>query len=42
MAGEDQIEPMVAASPAERLRCLVEMIDFEERAHKARLVPKAR
>lgn len=42
MAGEDQIDQMLAASPAERLRCLVEMIEFEERAHKARLVPKAR
>ena len=42
VAGEDQIDQMLAASPAERLRCLVEMIDFEERAHRARLVPKAR
>jgi hypothetical protein len=32
VAGEDQIGPMLAASPAERLRCFVEMIDFEERA----------
>jgi hypothetical protein len=42
VAGEDQIDQMLAASPAERLRCLVEMLEFEERAHRARLVPKAR
>ena len=42
VAGEDQIEQMLAASPRERLRCLVEMLEFEERAHVARLVPKAR
>jgi hypothetical protein len=41
VAGEDQIGPMLAASPVERLRCLVEMIEFEERAHRARLIPKA-
>jgi hypothetical protein len=42
VAGEDQIDQMLAASPRERLRCLVEMLEFEERAHRARLVPKAR
>jgi hypothetical protein len=42
VAGEDQIDQMLAATPLERLRCLVEMIEFEERAHSAKLVPKAR
>jgi hypothetical protein len=42
VAGEDQIAQMLAASPRERLRCLVEMLDFEERAHRARPIPSAR
>lgn len=42
VAGQDQIDQMLAASPRERLRCLVEMLEFEERAHRARLLPKAR
>jgi hypothetical protein len=42
VAGEDQIAQMLAATPRERLRCLVEMLEFEERAHRARPVPKAR
>jgi hypothetical protein len=42
VAGEDQIPQMLAATPRERLRCLVEMLDFEGRAHRARPLPKAR
>ena len=42
VAGEDQIAQMLAATPRERLRCLVEMLDFEDRAHRARPLPKAR
>jgi hypothetical protein len=42
VAGGDQIEQMLAASPAERLRCLVEMIEFEERAHRANRLSRAR
>jgi hypothetical protein len=38
--GADQISQMLAASPHERLRCLVEMLAFEERAHKAVRLPK--
>jgi hypothetical protein len=33
---------MLAATPHERLRCLVAMLEFEERAHRAKPVPKAR
>lgn len=42
VAGEDQIAQMLAASPRERLECLLEMLAFEERARRARPVPKAR
>jgi hypothetical protein len=42
VAGEDQIDQMLAATPAERLRCLVEMLEFEERAHGAKPLSKAR
>jgi hypothetical protein len=42
VAGQDQIAQMLAATPRERLRCLVEMLDFEDRAHRARLLPRAR
>jgi hypothetical protein len=38
--GADQIPQMLAASPRERLQCLVEMLAFEERAHKAVRLPK--
>jgi hypothetical protein len=40
VAGEDQIAQMLAATPRERLRCLLDMLAFEERAHRARRVPK--
>jgi hypothetical protein len=36
----DQISQMLAAYPRERLQCLVEMLAFEERAHKAVRLPK--
>jgi hypothetical protein len=36
VAGEDQIGQMLRASPRERLQCLLDMLDFEERAHGAR------
>jgi hypothetical protein len=42
VAGEDQIPQMLALSPRERLRCLVDMLDFEERAHRAMPIPKVR
>ena len=38
--GADQIAQMLASSPRERLRCLVEMLAFEERAHRAVRVPR--
>jgi hypothetical protein len=41
VAGEDQIAQMLAASPRERLQCLLDMLAFEERAHQARPFPKA-
>jgi hypothetical protein len=41
-AGEDQIEQMLAATPSERLRCLVEMLEFEDRAHRAKPLSRAR
>ncbi len=41
VAGEDQIAQMLASSPRERLQCLLDMLAFEERAHRARPVPKA-
>ena len=41
VAGADQIAQMLAASPRERLQCLLDMLAFEERAHRARLLPKA-
>jgi hypothetical protein len=40
VAGADQIAQMLAATPRERLQCLADMLDFEERAHKARLLPR--
>ena len=42
VAGEDQIDQMLAATPAERLRCLVEMLEFEARAHRAKPLSRAR
>jgi len=41
VAGADQIPQMLAMSPRERLRLLVEMLDFEERAHRATLAHEA-
>jgi hypothetical protein len=38
--GADQIPQMLASSPRERLRSLVEMLAFEERAHNAIRLPK--
>jgi hypothetical protein len=42
VVGEDQIEQMLAATPSERLRCLVEMLQFEDRAHRAKPLSRAR
>ena len=42
VAGEDQVAQMLAVSPRERLKCLLDMLAFEERAHRARPVPKVR
>jgi len=41
VAGEDQIAQMLAAPPRERLQYLLDMLAFEERAHRARPLPKA-
>jgi hypothetical protein len=35
VSGADQIAPMLGATPRERLRCLLDALDFEERAHRA-------
>jgi hypothetical protein len=40
VAGEDQIAQMLALPPRERLRWLLEVLAFEERAHRARPVLK--
>jgi len=40
VAGADQIAEVLALSPRERLRYLVETLRFEERAHRAR--PRSR
>jgi hypothetical protein len=37
--GADQIPQMLAASPRERLQCLLEMLAFEERAQRAVPLP---
>jgi hypothetical protein len=42
VAGEDQIAQMLALPPRERLRYLLEVLDFEARAHRATPVPKGR
>jgi len=36
IAGADQIPQMLALAPRERLQLLLEMLEFEERAHRAR------
>jgi len=41
-AGEDQIAQMLAATPRERLQWLLDALAFEERAHRARPLPKER
>lgn len=40
IAGEHQIPQMLAASPRERLQHLLDLLDFEERLHRARIVPR--
>lgn len=40
VSGADQIAPMLAATPRERLRCLLAALDFEDRAHRARVMRK--
>lgn len=40
VAGADQIPALLAASPRERLQRLVESLAFEERARRARVVPR--
>lgn len=40
VAGADQIPALLAASPRERLQRLVEGLAFEERARRARVVPR--
>lgn len=42
VAGADQIPQMLAATPRDRLRLLLDMLAFEERAHKATLLPPER
>lgn len=42
VAGEDQIAQMLGVAPRERLRWLLEMLDFEERAHRATPTAKVR
>ncbi|HEX9869849.1 MAG TPA: hypothetical protein VGC99_14865 [Candidatus Tectomicrobia bacterium] len=39
---DDQILERLRWSPVQRLRYLLDMLDFEERAHMARPVPKDR
>jgi Fe2+ transport system protein FeoA len=41
VAGADQIPQLLAVPPRERLQLLLEMLAFEERAHRATLQPKA-
>ena len=40
--GVDQIAQMLAATPRERLQVLVDMVAFEERAHRAIRLPPER
>jgi len=42
VAGADQIDRMLALTPRERLRLLLDMLDFEARAHRARILPRER
>jgi hypothetical protein len=39
VAGADQIAQMLVATPRERLRLLLDMLAFEERAHRATRLP---
>jgi hypothetical protein len=39
---DDQILERLSWSPAQRLRYLLDMLEFEERAHKARPIPKGK
>ena len=39
VAGADQIPQMLAATPRERLRLLLDALAFEERAHRATRLP---
>jgi hypothetical protein len=38
VSGADQIAQMLGATPRERLQCLLDALDFEERAHGARIL----
>ena len=42
VAGADQIDRMLALLPHERLQLLLDMLDFEARAHRARILPRER
>ncbi len=42
IAGADQIDRMLALSPHERLQRLLDMLEFEARAHRARILPRER
>lgn len=42
VAGADQIDRMLALTPRERLQLLLDMLDFETRAHRARILPRER
>ena len=42
VAGGDQIDGMLALPPRERLRRLLDTLDFEARAHRARILPRER
>ena len=42
VAGADQIDHMLTLAPRERLQLLLDMLDFEERAHRARILPRER
>lgn len=38
VSGADQIARMLGATPRERLRFLIDALDFEKRAHRARVL----
>lgn len=42
VAGADQIPQMLAATPRQRLQLLLDMLAFEERAHRAIRLPPER